>query len=60
MCVPGGSERQVDGREEEITNCQTDDKGGGGMTSQFLAPQQCNYCQQISYKQLDFYNHFIT
>ena len=54
MCVPGGSERQVDGREKEITNCQTDDKGGGGMTSQFLAPQQCNYCQQISYKQLDF------
>ena len=33
MCVPGGSERQVDGREEKITNCQTDNKGGGGMTS---------------------------
>ncbi len=50
---PGGGERQVDGREEEVGDCEADDEGGGGVGAQFGATQQGHHCQQVpcTYKQ---------
>jgi hypothetical protein len=45
--LPGGGERQVDGREEEVRYCEADDEGGGGVGAQLGAPQQGHHCQQV-------------
>ena len=45
--VPGGSEWEVDGAEEEVGDGEADDEGGGGVHAQLLAPQQGHHRQQV-------------
>ena len=51
MDVSGGREREVDGGEEEVRDCQRDDEHGGGMASKLGASREGHHCQQVTCKE---------